>query len=422
MLAVRVEDYLPVLMRHALRLLPYCLISCLTFSGLEGATGDPVGYVANHLVAGKKGSLAVPLADGYKKLGKIAVSGDGFVEFESDLPLDLLGPALSACLDVRSGPGSGESLQVTGFSGKRVLFEGPPMFPIEAGTVVGVRPNWSIGGLFGSPPSEEILQGDTYQDADVIGLLDPATQTTREFFYQTGEGWREVGHEVDGDRSATAVPYRSAVQFFRRRAPDLQYFLIGTVPMYGSPQQWVRVWPGRNLLTTPFTPARRIGDLLAPESLNSGRSAPRSDSFRIVYADTSLSRILYHHESRGWTRVGGGSSDPADTPVELFGVIDFQRTGDGGFLRFGTDFQSAGAVAAAAVAPENEVRIQSELSNFTTNTLGWQSEPGVAYQVQVQPVGSTRWADLGTPVTATGTVCRKTCRPTGHGIFRVVIR
>ncbi len=296
------------------------------------------------------------------------------------------------------------------------------MFEIEPGTKVGVRPNWSLGALFGSPPTADILQGDSVEEADVIGLQDPATQTTREFFFKSGEGWREVGHEEEGDRSATAVPYRSAVQFFRRTAPDLSFVQVGTVPMYDSPQHWVKVWPGRNLLTTPFSPAKKIGELLVPASLVSGGSAPHSDSFRVVSEDAELSPIIYHHQSRGWTSVGGGATPAAETPFDLYTVLDFQRVGEVGFLRFNTDFLSNQSVSGRLSVAEQVVPIDPELSDFTSQRLGWRSEPGATYQVQVRPLESSLWNDLGAPVVADGEVTLARCAPEGRGIFRIVVR
>ncbi|OYV00160.1 MAG: hypothetical protein CFE26_24415, partial [Verrucomicrobiales bacterium VVV1] len=249
--------YLKALMSSFLRRTIQCLLFgmaiCCPIAEAQTPT-DPVGYITVRFVAGKKGAMAVPLANYYKILSSVTAAGADYVEYGRDLPLDLLGPAGNACLDVRSGPGAGQSLRVTGFSGRRVNFEAPALLPIAPGTEVGIRPNWTIGELIGSPPVAQIQQGSSAANADVLGLQDPATQTTREFFYMSGAGWREIGHEAEGDRSATAIPYRSSLQFFRRGGTDIDIELFGFIPMFYASSHWVRVWPGRNLLPTPFSP------------------------------------------------------------------------------------------------------------------------------------------------------------------------
>lgn len=396
------------------------ILLCLGISMAAADTSDPVGYMTFRLVAGKKGALPVPLANDYRVLGAVSAAGADFVEYPHDLSPELLGVSGSACLDVRSGPGAGQSLRVTGVAGRRVTFESPALFPISVGTEVGVRPNWSLGELIGSPPFPGIQEGESHATADVLGLQDPLTQATREFYYKSGEGWREIGHESEGDRSAVAIPYRSSLQFLRRGATDVSIVLSGTVPMFDATSHWVRVWPGRNLITAPFSAATKVEDLFIPSSLVSGRSAPRSDSFRLVYPDATRSPILYFHQLRGWTSVGGGPDNAGEIPVALAEAMDFQHVGEGAYLQFNTDFSSAGARAAGPA--EQVVEVDAGLSDFPARKIGWASQPGTTYQVQVQPSGSTRWIDHGSPVLAGGAVCQKECRPEGRGIFRIVVR
>lgn len=395
------------------------LMGGLALSSSQAAVGDPVGYVTFKLIAGRKGAMALPMAAPYRIFKPVVDAGADYVEFGVDVPEDLMGTAQSACLDVRDGEGAGQSLKVTGFAGRRVNFEAPAVFPITPGTTVAIRPNWSLGEVI---DFTDIQKGETYQTADLIGLHDPATQSTREFFYKIGDGWREVGHEAEGDASATPIPYRSSVQFLRRGASDLFVVLMGTVPMFDAPHHWVRVWPGRNLLTTPFSPADRVDHLFDKTSLISGRSAPHSDSFRIVYADAYITPILYHHESRGWTSIGGGSANAADLPVDFYVAMDFQHVGTGAYLKFPTDFpQSAVAVRALASTPE-VVPVDSSLSDFRERKLGWRSEAGTRYQVQTRATGSDLWSDHGEAVVASGEICQAVCSPEGNGIFRIIVR
>ncbi len=382
---------------------------------------DPFGYMTFQFVAGKKGAMAIPMANYYKILSPITAAGVDYVEYGVDLPLDLLGTAGNACLDIRTGPGAGESLRVTGFSGRRVNFEGPARVPIDGGIEVGIRPNWTIGELIGSPPPPEIQQGTSAATADVIGLQNPATQTIREFFYMTGAGWREIGHEMEGDRSAIAIPYRSSLQFLRRGGTNIDIVLHGLVPMFYANTHWVRVWPGRNLLTTPFSPATKVSDLFITSSLISGGSAPRSDCFRIVYADATRSPILYHHQQNGWTSIGGGADVAGETPINLTEALDFQHVGPVGYVQFNTAFPQMAAARSAGVV-EEVISVDPALSDFPARKLGWVSRPGTSYQVQIQPLGTTLWTDYGTPVVASGEVCQKVCRPEGMGIYRIVVR
>lgn len=387
----------------------------------EGETTDPVGYMSFRLVAGKKGALPVPLANSYRAGGIVSAAGTDFVEFPGDLSPDLFGVSGSASLDVRSGPGAGISLRVTGVNGRRVTFDGPAPVPIAVGTKVLIRPDWSLGELMGSPPLDGILEGATEATADVLGLQDPATQTSREFFYKSGEGWREVGKEAEGDRSTTPIPYRSSLQFLRRGGTDVVIVLEGTVPMFDAPTHRVRVWPGRNLITSPFSPATTIEDLFVTSSLVSGRSAPRSDSFRMVYPDATRSDILYFHEQRGWTSIGGGSAEAGETPIGLAEAMDFQHVGEGAYLEFKTAFSLARSARALATA-EQVIPVDPALSDFPARKIGWASQAGTSYQVQIQPLGSALWSDHGSPVVASDAVCQKECRPTGTGIFRIVVR
>jgi hypothetical protein len=391
---------------------------------------DPVGYMSFDFVAGKKGALAVPLAQGYRMGGTVSATGTDYIEFATDLPPNQLGIDQSACLDVRSGPGAGQSLQVTGISGRRVSFDGPALMPIAVGTSVAIRPNWSLGELLGSPPRGAIQQGASHESADIIGLQDPATQTTREFFYKSGSGWREIGREMEGDRSATALPFRSSLQFFRRGASDLRIVLDGAVPMFSAPNHWIRVWPGRNLVTTPFSPAKTIDALFVKSSLVSGRSAPRSDSFRLVYADASLSKLIYLDQVNGWMSVPmqydeydewGQPVLIDNTRVDLSHAMDFQRNGAGGYVGFNAFSEPQGLARSMAVA-EQVIPVDTALSDFPSRRIGWASIQGTTYQVQTRTLGSAVWNDYGSPVMATGDVCQKTCMPEGAGIFRIVVR
>jgi hypothetical protein len=390
---------------------------------------DPVGYMTFKLVGGMKGSMAVPLAQGYRWIGPVAAAGPDYVESASNLPNDLLGAGNSACLDVRSGPGAGQSLRVTSVSGRRVYFEGPALTELATGVMVGVRPNWTLGEMLGSPPFGDIQQGPTHVEADVIGLQDPATQTIREFFYKTEEGWREIGDAEEGDRSTVAVPFRSSLQFHRKASSDLNVVMFGAVPMFGAAHHWVRVWPGRNLITTPFSPARKIKDFIDVSSLNSGLSAARSDTFRLVYEDASLSKIIFHHDERGWTTVAreeeydveGQLLLVEDTRVEIAQTMDLQRNGEGGYLKF-TAFAESSARSRTLAVAEEVLPVESQLSDFVGKKIGWRSQPGGTYQVQTRAPGGTVWSDLGDPVRATGEICQKVCNPDGSGIFRVVVR
>lgn len=413
------------------RRFPPVLLLGLALSSLKAEIPDPVGYVTLQFVAGEKGSMAVSLSNFYKFIWSTSAAGTDYVEFNTDLPPDLLGVAQSAWVDVRSGPGAGQSFRVTGVSGRRVSFEAAPLLlPITTGTTVGIRPDWSLGELIGSPPRGSIQQGASHESADVLGVQDPATQTTREFFYESNGGWREIGKEAEGECSATAVPFRSSLQFLRRGETNIAIVLLGAVPMYSAPHHWVRVWPGRNLLTTPFSPAKTIQHLFDTSSLNSGASAPRSDTFRLVYADASVSKLIYLHQGLGWTTVtrveeeyddSGNLIVVEDTPVDLSVAMDFQRNGAEGYLKFNTSFSDSGAFRALAVA-EEVVPVEPALSDLPARKIAWASRAGTTYQVQTRALGSVVWSDYGSPVFATGDVCQKICTPDGSGIFRIVVR
>jgi hypothetical protein len=183
-------------------------------------------------------------------------------------------------------------------------------------------------------------------------------------------------------------------------------------------------------VTTPFSPAKTIDALFVKSSLVSGRSAPRSDSFRLVYADASLSKLIYLDQVNGWMSVPmqydeydewGQPVLIDNTRVDLSHAMDFQRNGAGGYVGFNAFSEPQGLARSMAVA-EQVIPVDTALSDFPSRRIGWASIQGTTYQVQTRTLGSAVWNDYGSPVMATGDVCQKTCMPEGAGIFRIVVR
>jgi hypothetical protein len=384
-------------------------------------TGDPAGYITMRMPADAKGLLAGYLVNSYSTLGTVTGVGADYIEYGSDLPANLLGKWSSAFLEIRVGSNAGLSLPVTGFSGKRVTLGRSPLGLISPGDRVGVRPNWSLGELVTPIAGSQLLEGESAETADTLGLLDPVAQTMRVFYRKTGEGWREAGQESAGDCSSTPVPFPAALQFHRRASTDLDLMVIGAVPMPFEGTRMVPVWPGRNLIAGPLTSATRLDQWMPFDDLLEGDSAPHADTVRLSFAFTPQTPVIYRRTGEGWHYVGA-PGDAGQTPMDLAQAIDLQREGAAGYLKFAAVTPQAGALRVAAAAAETVVPVDLGLCVFPARQIGWASEPGKTYQVQVQPRGSSTWSDAGAVVVAQAETCKATVNVSGNGTFRIVER
>ena len=386
---------------------------------VRSETGDPAGYVTWRLLAGEKGAMALSLVKDYKVVGSVTAVGSDYVEYATDLPADLKGNGNSAFLEIRTGAGAGVTLPVTGFSGKRVTLGRSPVGLIVPGNKAGVRPDWTIGELFVDPVNRGIVTGESPETADTVGVFNPQTQSMKIYYFKTDAGWREAGRESEGDKANAPVPFPNAPVFQRRANTDLNYLLIGAVPMPYEGRRKVYVWPGRNLITSPYTSVTRIGDWLDESSLESGSSAPKSDSMQLCYWEGGESPVVYYRKNKGW-RFVGVDGDASATRVELYQAIDFQRVGQAGYLDFNAVIPM-NQRALQALSQEKVVPIDPAKSDFVGGLVGWSSSAGKKYQLQIQGAGTSAWQNHGEVVTADGDITRSLCRPSsGNGLIRVL--
>jgi hypothetical protein len=367
-----------------------------------------------------KGLLAGYLVNLYSTLGAVTGVGADYIEYASDLPPNLMGQWSSAFVEVRVGSNAGLSLPVTGFSGRRVMLARSPLGLIFPGDQVGVRPNWSLGELVNPTSGGQLLEGDSAETADTLGLLDPVTQTMRVFYRKTGEGWREAGREAEGDCSATPVPFPAALQFHRRASTNLDVVVYGAVPMPYRGTRMVPVWPGRNLIAGPMTSTTSLDQWMPFGDLLEGDSAPRADTVRLSFPFSPPTPVIYRRTGEGW-RFVGAPGDAGQTTVELTQAIDLQRVGEAGYLKFVGVPPEPSSLNVAVVA-DTVVPVDPGLCDFPARRIGWASERGKTYQVQVQQWGTSTWGNAGAPVVAEADVCKATVSVSGNGTFRIVER
>jgi hypothetical protein len=386
---------------------------------LSGDTTDPVGYLTLSLPAQATGLLALQLVEYNRYTSSAIAVGSNYVEFAATLDPTILGDQGNGFIQVREGTHAGLILQATGISGRRILLDRSPVGLVFQGDLIGIRPNHTIGSLFGVDNFTQVLAAPTPENADTIGILDARTQTLKGYYFKSGAGWREIGNESAGDRSNTAVPYPSALNFTRRASTPLNIIMLGTVPMPMT-QQILPVWPGRNLLSGPFSSVTRIADwnlLSTPFPILAASSAPRSDTLRLTYADGSSSKVVYFRENHGWRTVGE-TEDASNMPVEFSQAVDFQRAGPAGFIRFTGVIGGPSPLLAQPVA---SVPIQKVANTPEGPRIEWASEAGTTYQIQARASGQLAWADLGDPVVADGPLSHAIRRPEGNGILRILV-
>jgi hypothetical protein len=396
------------------------LILCAGATRLAGDTSDTAGYLTLALPAQATGLLSLHLVEASRHIGFITSVGSDHVEFAEPLDELALGDQGRGSIQVREGTHPGLNLRATGINGRRVLLDRSPAGLILPGDLVDVRPDLTLASVFGAANFAEIQEATNPDAADVVGIWNPESQTSKVYYFKSGAGWREVGNEAAGDQSDTRLPYPAALNFTRRATTPLHIVVSGIVPMPLA-QQILPVWPGRNLISAPLSSITRIDDWglqSPPFDILSGPSAPRSDTLRLTYSDGSSSKVVYFRENHGWRSVGR-PGDASNTTVEFSQAVDFQRAGPAGFVRFkGVIPPEPAALRTTAIAT---VPIQKVANTRDGPRLEWASEAGTTYQIQARAIGQLVWQDLGGPVVADGPLCHAIRHPEGHGTLRILV-
>jgi hypothetical protein len=354
--------------------------------------------------------------------GTVSEVTESGVRFVSPISSSVFGSVGLGFADVRQGAMAGLAIPSSGVAGNFLKLERSPLGLIAPGDVLGVRRDRTISETFGDFSDVSLQTGQTATEADTLGLWDPATQSSRVFYFRTGEGWRENGKENEGDKGATPIRFPSAVILGRRSPTPLTVILAGTVPVPWT-QRYHPVWPGRNLISAPFSDQATVTSYLTndqdgPWFVTEGRSAPKADTLRFTLADGSLSPVMYFRKNVGWRTVG------REQPVDSFALdftksLELQRIGGMGYVKF--NFSTAPAVTQQfASSPVEEVASKSLGVSAEGMTLTWPANPGQTYQVQSRPMGGTDWRKVGENVTATSAIAKLTFRCEGSGRLRII--
>lgn len=394
---------------------------------------DPVGYIGTSVAAHSVTLVPVNLVNQFTLVERVVAVDQQGIQFASPIPVESLGEANAAFAEVREGAMPGLKLEIAAVAGDRLLLEWSPLGLIQPDDLITVRPSRLLGELLGSPPFY-LETGSHAEEADTVGLWNPITQTSRIFYYKTGQGWREAGKENEGDRASTPVPFPSGLIIRRRAATGTQVVITGSVPVPYFGFHYYCVRPGRNVISAPLSNSRKLADFLGPWSdsgygLASGPSAPESDTIRFYQsagpggAASSLSPVVYLRSDRTW-RAAGTDEDASNLSLEFSQCLDLHRVGPAGLLRLSgiTEPSPTPSPALEAGSAPSSESIPITLLARTPSGLRvhWIAEPETVYQLQSLPPGAPQWLNIGPPVTTSAHTASQEFTPTGQGILRIV--
>jgi hypothetical protein len=386
---------------------------------------DPFGYIIHTLPGNSECLLPLQLAQpvSFKEfVTEVTASG---IRFAKQIPWGAFGDAGKGYMEVRVGSMAGLAIPATAFSGNFLTLERSPVGLVSVGDFASIRAEQTLGQVFGDPEYLALQTGTTALEADNVSIWDVRTQTSRVFYFHTAQGWREAGKEAEGDKALTPVLFPSGV-IVRRRAPTpANVFVQGSVIM-PLENRYHPVWPGRNIVSAPFTSALTVGDFIrplqdAPFTVTAAASAPKADTLRFVRFDGTISPVIYFRTNQ-W-RVVGADQDAGNTNIDFIPCLDLQRVGGAGYIRFwgiDTSQSTQTRAVAASVAPVTEVKPVTLNLSATGLRVHWPAKPGVTYQVQKQPIGASTWTNLQEPIQADTSIASITFRPVGNGIIRVI--
>lgn len=384
-------------------------------------TSDPGGYVIHTIPGNSDALLPLQLAPAWTFKEVVTEVTPAGVRFGKPVPTDALNPTGSGILEVREGVMAGLAIPATGIGGDFLELERSPVGLVSPGDLATIRPDLTLGEVLPFSPHYPLQTGASPESADTVSIWDARTQVSRVFYVQTGQGWREAGNEVVGDMAMTPIRFPSGLIVRRRAVISVEIVQFGTV-IIPLEQRYHPVWPGRNIISPPFTTAPTVSFYLrplidAPHSILPGASAPRADTLRFTLFEGSISPVIYFGTD-GW-KVVGRDEDADDTEVGFVPCLDLQRAGSEGYVRFqGIFAPSAAAAADGPVAEAKPVTLSHVAGGIA---ITWPAQPGVTYQVQKSDPGCGAWIDFMPPVTADSTTGRLEFTPIGSRCVRVVV-
>ena len=100
---------------------------------------------------------------------------------------------------------------------------------VTAGTsTIKIRPNWTFATAFGANNSAGFKGAGSSSQADVIQLVDPATNVARTYFYSTTNNrWQEGFRDATNDE----IPIDSGLKIERKETSPVSFTLAGAVKL-----------------------------------------------------------------------------------------------------------------------------------------------------------------------------------------------
>lgn len=386
---------------------------------------DPVGYFIHTLPGNSERLLPLQFAQPASLMEFVAEVTASGIRFASQIPRGAFGESGRGYMEVRVGSMAGLAIPATSFKGDFLTLERSPVGLVSVGDYASVRAEQTLGQVFGDPAFLTLQSGTSALEADNVSIWDVRTQTSRVFYFHAGRGWREAGKEAEGDKGLTPVLFPSGVIVRRRASTSANVTVLGSV-IVPLENRYHPVWPGRNIISAPFTDAPTVSYYIrplqdAPFTVTSAASAPKSDTLRFTRIDGNISPVIYFSTNQ-W-RVVGNDQDAGDTNIDFVPCLDLQRVGGAGYIRFrgiDTSLPAPTRAMAARMTPVTEVKPVTLHLSAAGLRIHWPAKPGVTYQVQTQPIGASTWTNLQEPVQAATSFASITFHPVGNGIIRVI--
>lgn len=392
---------------------------------------DPVGYIIYSIPGNSETLLPLQLAKGVSFKDYVTEVTPSGIRFAKSIPTSAFGSVGRGYMEIRIGGMAGLSIPATGFSGNFLNLERSPVGLVSTGDFASIREEQTLGELFGRLEDVPFESGLSAESADNVSIWDARTQTSRIFYLHTGLGWREASKLAEGDKSGTPVLFPGGVIVRRRAITEVQVVVQGQV-IIPLEQRYHPVWPGRNIISAPFTVSPTISNYMrplldAPFTVTSAASAPLSDTLRFYTYDlntglgSTISPVVYF--GNGQWRVVGSNDDAGSFSLSLSPCLDLQRVGPAGYIRFeGVPYaESAATTKVAATASNvNEVRSVTLTKSGAGLSLRWPAQAGVFYQVQARSIVAGSWADFKESVQASSSTASLEFQPQGNACFRVI--
>jgi hypothetical protein len=412
--------------------------------GQGGAVTEPVGYTTIQLPGASGGGTVEtpftwPLTSAVISEGPVtAIEGDTVSLQQPSGPGELL------YLTVQTGPFAGLALNILSWQTSQILtIESPPPGAIVPGTNVRVRSRATLNSAF---PPDRLLEldwraGPTPDTTDNIVLWKGSTQTPSVFFISPAgpsgpAKWRLADQR--GDAGNTPLTYPTALLAVRRSPQQIDLINVGHVNVLN--RRWQQVWPGLNLLGTPFgtkdSPAGTLANCGlynpgSPYSIIAGLNPAEADTVTFYNETTRMPSAWCSLGSNPASWLGTGTNAfLSNTQLPFNGPLLLYRYGPPTWvtLNYPPLWDYPGPAAAArltrsvkpAIKPAvaaAEVPITILPASKNTVTLRWPSKRGSYYTIETNE--GTGWRKLSR-YRATGPHLTIRRPIAGRAIFRVL--